>query len=72
MKVLRIFFLLCFAIAAGCSQPSGSTGDANDPATTSDMEQMDNVDEAAEAAADGAATGADTATEEAAPSDAEE
>lgn len=51
MKCLLASCLLCFAFAIGCSASSGTAGDANDPATSSDAEQMENVDEAAEPAA---------------------
>jgi len=49
MKWLRFLLLLGVVVAVGCSAPSGSAGDENDPATTSDLEQF--ADEAAEAEA---------------------
>ena len=48
MKWLRFFLLLGVLVAVGCSAPSGTEGDANDPALTSDLVP---IDEAAEAAA---------------------
>ena len=55
MKWLRFFFLLGVVVAVGCSPPSGSAGDANDPALTSDLVP---IDEAAEAEAMAAEAGA--------------
>ena len=48
MKWLRILVLLGAVAVVGCAPPSGTAGDENDPATTSDLEP---IDEAAEAAA---------------------
>ena len=59
MKWLRFFLLLGVVVAVGCSPPSGTEGDANDPALTTDLIP---VDEAAEAAAAGAATEAAAGT----------
>jgi len=48
MKWLRLFILLGVVVALGCpSGPSGSEGDANDPALTTDLEPMDEAAEAA-------------------------
>ena len=42
MKWLRLFFLLAVVVAVGCSQaPSGTAGDENDPALTTDLVGMD-------------------------------
>lgn len=46
MKWLRILFLLGVVLAVGCSPPSGSAGDEDDPLTTSDLEPMDEASEA--------------------------
>ena len=54
MKLLGTLFLLCIVLGAGCSPPSGSIGDKNDPELTSDLEP---VDQAAESAAAKTATG---------------
>jgi len=48
MKWLTFLLLLCVVVAVGCSSPSSTAGDADDPALTTDLEP---VDEAAEAAA---------------------
>lgn len=50
MKWLRFLVLLGVVVAIGCpSAPSGTQGDANDPALTTDLEE---IDPAAEAAAE--------------------
>jgi len=46
MKWLRFLLLLGVVVAVGCSAPSGSAGDENDPATTTDLEQFDEAAEA--------------------------
>ena len=46
MKWLRLLVLLSAVVAFGCSPPSGTEGDANDPAATTDE-----VDEGMEAEA---------------------
>ena len=49
MRWLRVFFLFGVVLAIGCSSPSGSAGDENDPEATSDL--VDEMDEASEAEA---------------------
>jgi hypothetical protein len=64
MKLLRLLYLLSvMAIPLGCSSaPSGSAGDANDPALTDETD----IDEAEESglAEDTGEDGVDEATEE--------
>ncbi|QDV69416.1 hypothetical protein Poly24_31320 [Rosistilla carotiformis] len=49
MKIASWFLVLSLFAVCGCNDaPSGSVGDANDPALTTDLEP---IDEAAEAAA---------------------
>jgi len=47
MKWLRFLLLLGVVVAVGCfSAPSGSSGDADDPALTTDLEPLDEAAEA--------------------------
>ncbi len=63
MKWLRFFLLLGVVVAVGCPAPSGTAGDANDPALTTDLEPIDESAEGAATATEETST-EETATEE--------
>ncbi len=41
LSLLHLFMLSAVLCLAGCGQPGGTEGDANDPAAETDAEQME-------------------------------